>query len=209
MQPIPEPGSDRQQRTDLVQAGPNHAPGPCTERTIGGWVDLLEAVLAALQQLLEVGLLVRSARRPLPPGATVAAPSATATTLIVPRHLRLASSFSVLDRGVIAPASRDGPGRLSIPHLRRSCSACRAGWLIGHAGGWRKSVPRHMALAEPCAMPASLPFAEFVELHNLGVVGGLVGFVGGRRRPPGLGAGQRRPDRLADAIGARWRGCVA
>lgn len=37
MQPIPEPGSDRQQRTDLVQAGPNHAPGPCTVRTIGGW----------------------------------------------------------------------------------------------------------------------------------------------------------------------------
>ena len=48
--------------------------------------DLLELVLAPLQQLLEVRLVVRAARGPLTPRSASPASAAAATTLITPGH---------------------------------------------------------------------------------------------------------------------------
>ena len=67
------------------RAGQHEKEDQETGRTSAARDDLLEPVLAPLQELLKIGLLMRPSRRALSPG-TAPTPSATTATLIVPRH---------------------------------------------------------------------------------------------------------------------------
>src|SRR5262249_18003906 len=55
---------------------------------------LFELVLAALQQLLKVGLMVGATGGSLPPGTTASTASAAAAALIIPRHTRSPSGVA-------------------------------------------------------------------------------------------------------------------
>ncbi len=110
--------------------------------------DLLETVLTALQKLLEVGLLMRPTRWALPPGATAtaAAPSATTTTLVVPRHritrlsgfprLRPQCCQSGCPSGPPQPAAPANPGMFGgIPRIPEGYTRRRGRAQIRSASG--------------------------------------------------------------------------